>query len=703
MPAEAPILTREVFGNIGPLARAVFYGLSVASLACFGYGVYRRVRLWRSGRPDAAALKPGAALRRLFTQVLSQRTVRRRGAASVAHVLLFSGFVVLFIGTALLAVEHCGATALGRQPGNPLFHRGLYFAVYEAVLDTFGIALLAGCVIFARRRLKPPASLGHEAADWAALGALFALGVTGYLVEALRIIREQRPGAEFSFVGLAVARLFEACGLTPGGASPLHFGLWWVHAVLALGFIAVFPYTRLLHALAGALNLAAYPKQLGAMTPCSVEEFEQTGRIGVGAVEDFTRRQLLELDACVACGRCEEACPAFEAGKPLSPRALVQDLRAHLELRASCLRAPGAPPRARPERGGGDAVCGGAALHGDTIRAETLWSCTTCHACVEVCPLGVRPLEFITDLRRYLIGEGRLRGSAAVSLQKLQRAGNPWGLPAPDRLKWATGLEVPTVVDRPNFDVLYWVGCAAAYEPRAQKTARSVVQLLTAARVNFAVLGPSERCTGETARRMGDEFAFQELARANIETLARHGVRKILTHCPHCLNSFKHDYPQFGGQYEVVHHTEFFAELAAEGRLPLGAEPAAGLATRVTFHDPCYLARVNGLSHPPRRLLKLLPGADASGRFVEMPRHSGGAACCGAGGGRMWFDDQPAERIGRSRVEEALATGAQTVAVACPFCLTMLGDGVAAKHANARVCDLAELLAERLDTAEKPA
>jgi Fe-S oxidoreductase/nitrate reductase gamma subunit len=765
MPADAPTLTREVFGNIGPIARAIFYGLSVASLACFGYGVYRRVRLWRLGRPDKEPFKPGEALHRCFTHVFSQRTVLRRGAASVAHVLLFSGFVVLFIGTTLLAFEHFGAAVFGREPTNPIFHKGVYFALYEAVLDTFGIALLVGCVIFSRRRLRPPASLGHTAADWAILGALFTLGVTGYLVEGLRIIREQTHGAECSFVGLGVARLLQAGGLTGAGASPLHFGLWWVHAVLALGLVAAFPYTRLLHALAGALNLAAFPKRLGAMTVCSMEELEQTGLVGVGKVQDFTRRQLLEVDACVSCGRCEEACPAFEAGKPLSPRDVVQDVRAHLEAIAPLQRASGAS--------GIHAVRVAPSLHGDTIKAETLWSCTTCHACVEVCPLGVRPLEFITDLRRHLIAEAQLRGAPAASLQKLQRAGNPWGLPAQDRLKWATGLDVPTVQSNPNFDVLYWVGCAAAYEPRAQRTARSVVQLLKAARVNFAVLGPAERCTGETARRLGDEFAFQELAHANIETLTRHRVKKILTHCPHCLNSFKHDYAQFGGHYEVVHHTQFLAELVAQGRLsisprramvppmrvstdaasqsrqvldcgegvcgvtalvsgaPEAPTPAAAAvrATEsgdfadsvaalqdagapaeahrsaapppqeiVTFHDPCYLARVNGVTEPPRELLKLLDPVPAERRVVEMPRHGGRTACCGAGGGRMWFDDKPAERIGRSRVEEALATGAQTIAVACPFCLTMMGDGVAAREASVRVRDIADLLAEKLDT-----
>ncbi|MBT6449449.1 MAG: (Fe-S)-binding protein [Verrucomicrobiales bacterium] len=393
------------------------------------------------------------------------------------------------------------------------------------------------------------------------------------------------------------------------------------------------------------------------MEPISMEEVEETGEVGVGRLEQFTRLDLLRLDACVSCGRCEDLCPAHEAGKPLSPRDLVQDLRTHME---------GAAP---------------AALHGETIGAETLWACTTCNACNDICPLGVRPADYITDLRRYLIGEGELRGAPATSLQKMQRAGNPWGLPAQDRLKWADGLDVPTVADNPDFDVLYWVGCSAAYDRRTMKVARAVAQLLQRAQVNFAVLGPEERCTGESARRMGDEFLFQELAATNIETFTKHNVKKIVTHCPHCLNSLRQDYPQFDGHYEVIHHTQFLGELVAANKL----KAAAVMNESVTYHDPCYLARVNGITEAPRALLP---------EITEMPRHGCQTACCGAGGGRMWFDDPAEERTGSGRITEALDTGAKTVAVSCPFCLTMMTDGVAAKNDQVKVRDVSELMLE---------
>ena len=273
-----------------------------------------------------------------------------------------------------------------------------------------------------------------------------------------------------------------------------------------------------------------------------------------------------------------------------------------------------------------------------------------------------------------------MRGAPAMSLQKMQRAGNPWGLPAQDRLKWADGLDVPTVADNPDFDVLYWVGCSAAYDRRTMKVARAVAQLLQRAQVNFAVLGPEERCTGESARRMGDEFLFQELAATNIKTFTKHNVKKIVTHCPHCLNSLRQDYPQFDGHYEVVHHTQFLGELVAAKKL----KAAAVMSETITYHDPCYLARVNGITEAPRALLP--------DNLKEMPRSGCQTACCGAGGGRMWFDDPAEERTGNGRVTEALDTGAKTVAVSCPFCLTMMTDGIAAKDDSVKVRDVSELM-----------
>ncbi len=676
------LLSREIYGNIDAMSKGIFYGLATIALVVFAHGIYRRMRLWRLGRPDPAGVDWGATLRQLFSRVLSLRTLRgSRPRASCAHRLLFYGFLVLTIGTLLIAVEHVAASVAGRQPTEPLFHRGIYFAIYELVMDLFGLALLVGCSWFLLRRgglanegTGSTASIGRHWTDRLVLLALLVIGLSGYLVEGLRILWATTPQPGYSPAGLLAARGFEAIGVTAASATTIHFVLWWSHAVMALGLISLFPHTRLLHAIAGAIQLAIVNRQPGQMQPVSIEHVEETGIFGVGRLVDFHRHQLRELDACVSCGRCQDACPAHEAGKPLSPRDLVQDLRAALDQAAPLLR--------RGEEGG--------QLHGETIHPETLWSCTTCTACVTVCPLGISPLEMITDMRRHLVGEGQLRGSPATALQKVQRSGNPWGLPAEDRSNWREGLEVPTVGENPDFELLYWVGCAAAYDRRTQKIARAVVQLLARAKVNFAVLGPEERCSGDFVRRMGDEFLFQELAESNIATLDSHGLaspsprRRIITHCPHCLNSLVNDYPQFGGHYEVLHHSQYLAALVEGGKLEVGEKAAR----QITFHDPCYLARAQNVTAQPRQLVQI------SGNLVEMKRQRQQPSCCGAGGGRMWFDDGPDQRVGASRVTEALQTGAETVAVSCPFCLTMMSDGVAAEATGVDVKDIAELLLE---------
>ena len=676
-------LTREVFGNIDSVSKVLFYCLATLSVVIFGWGIWRRVRLWRMGRPSKAKVDWRAALRGFWAKVMTQHTVRRsRRRAGIIHALMFWGFSVLFVGTILIGIEEYASLILGRGAHDPVIHKGLYFAIYEVALDLFGLFFLVGCLWFIRRRLRAAkTSIGHNALDWVVILSFLAIGVTGYFVEGLRIIREATPHPELSFVGFGVSKLLGGLGVNEANVDPVHLALWWVHALLVFGIIAAFPYTRLLHVIAGVINLVSTGKHLGQLEPVTLEELEETGKVGVERLEDLTRQQLLSLDACVSCGRCEDVCPAFEAGKPLSPRDVVQGLHQAMDALS-------------PRSGEGESDAPG--LHGEVIGAETLWSCTSCSACTEVCPLAVDPVRLIVDMRRFLIGEGGLSGPPAAALQKMQRSGNPWGLAKQDRFDWAEGLEVPTVVTNPGFEVLYWIGCAASYDRRAQKVARAVVKLLEIAGVNYATLGPEERCNGESARRMGDEFLFQELAGHNVETLARYEVRKVITHCPHCLNSLKKDYPQFGGDYEVMHHTQLLSQLVLDGRLKVDseAELREGKRGRITYHDPCYLARVNGISEEPRRLIEAVRGPEA---LVEMERNRSGTACCGAGGGRMWFDDALDERVGGSRVREVIETGAQTVAVSCPFCLTMVGDGLAAKAPHMEVVDIAELLAEVIE------
>jgi len=478
-------------------------------------------------------------------------------------------------------------------------------------------------------------------------------------------------------------------GMTEAGARSAHRWFWWVHAGLVFGFIASVPYTRLMHFITGPLNLFFAPASLGRMVPLSMEEVEKTERIGVSAIDQFDQQQLLSLDACMECGRCQEACPAFATDKPLSPKKVVQDLKTLMTL---ALNEPRDLAPTETKRAPNGHV---PALHDDVIQAETLWSCTACSACVRVCPVRIDPLTMLTDMRRNRVGEGALSGTAATALRRMQSSGNPWGLPAAERGNWAEGLGVPTVKENPNFEVLYWVGCAGSYDRRAQKVSRAMVKLLKHAQVDFAILGREEKCTGESARRLGDEFLFQELAQINIATLSKYNVRKILTQCPHCLNSLLKDYAQFGGSYELIHHTQFLEQLLAEGRLKV--EGAATPGEAMTYHDPCYLARVNGIHQAPRDVL--MSGSSSASPafdFREMPRRREKTFCCGAGGGRMWMEEDPKKRVCSVRSAEALATGAKTVAVGCPFCLTMITDGVAAQNDSARVLDVAEILAEKL-------
>ncbi|HAM70581.1 MAG TPA: hypothetical protein DCM86_02945 [Verrucomicrobiales bacterium] len=425
--------TRETFGNISDGSRWVFYGLAVAATALFAWGLHRRVALWRQGRPIGlrallsgswreriSRWRPGA--RRIAIEGLGQERVRGRGLASGAHGLLFSGFMVLLLGTTLLEVDHLA----GMVSSNLHFHQGLYYRVYETTLDLFGVLFLAGCLLFLFRRVRRPPSVGHRASDWGVLAAFLAIGVTGFLVEGLRI-GWQRPegvGATCSPVGLWISTTF-LHGWGEGELRRGHVVLWWVHSLLVLGFIAAIPHTRLLHFIAGPLNLALAPATLGVLPPVRMEEVEATGRVGVGDVRHFTQQQLLSLDACVECGRCEEACPAFATAKPLSPKKVVQDLRGVMESLATPV----------PE--------GEAGVHGAVVGAETLWACTACSACTRVCPVRVDPVGLILELRRHLVAEGTLSGTAAVALRRMQSSSNPWGLPPGERGAWIEGLSKP--------------------------------------------------------------------------------------------------------------------------------------------------------------------------------------------------------------------------------------------------------------------
>ena len=658
--------TREVFGNITPWMRAAFYTLIFASLGVLAWQVAMRGRLWRKGQPNGFERDWRLWLRRLVVFAVAQKRVHRKSLGAALHLLLFSGFVVLTIGTTLLMIADQG-------PIN--FHRGWYYLVYELTMDVFGVALCLGCLLaFYRRIVRRPSSLGHNRRDWALLGLLLGLGITGFIVEALRLHYTEVPGpvGRWSVIGFGMRTAFLQ-QLDIGLARDLHLGFWWLHALLVAALFACIPVTRFLHVITGPMNIATRPERpMGALAPLRLEEVEKTGRVGVASIPDFSQQQLLSLDACMECGRCEDACPAWASGKPLSPKAVVVDLR-------------NAMGTARADK----------SVHGHVIAAETLWACTMCQACVRECPVLIGHVDLISDMRRHLVGEGQIAGPPAKAMAQSGKQFNPYGRSPGDRLAWAEGLSVPTVETNPNFEYLLWVGCAASFDPRAQKVARALVQLLEEAKINFAVMGREEHCTGDPARRIGDEFLFQDLAQRNVAKLNQRKVKKIVTPCPHCFNTLKNEYPHFGGNYEVQHHSQLLGELTTSGRFGSGSKSAGD----ITFHDPCYLARVNKETTAGRTVIE-----SATGRPLrEMPRRGEKTFCCGAGGGRMWFEEPPAQRVSLLRGAEAANTGAKTLATGCPFCLNMMSDAMPAVPGGEqiKVLDIAEVLLE--SRVKKPA
>lgn len=575
--------TREVFGNIAPWMQWAFYLLMTASLGVLVWRIYARAKLWQQGVPGGFETDWKLWLHRIRVFALGQKKVHRKTLGAFLHLLLSSGFIVLTIGTTLLMIAHAGPVD---------FHVGWYYLIYEFVMDVFGVAFILGCLLaMYRRRFRKPASLGHNRTDWLLLGLLLAMGVTGFVLEALRLHYTQVPTAlaRWSTIAWAMDQAFLS-GLSIESARTLHLATWWIHVFLVAGFFVAIPVTRFMHVLVGPANIAARPtRPMGALSLLPLEEAEKTGRIGVRELAHFDRQQLMSLDSGMECGRCEDACPAWASGKPLSPKALVQDLRQAMEH-----PVPGQP------------------VMGHALQAETVWSCTMCQACVHECPVLIGHVDLISDLRRNMVAEGELSGPPAKALGQLGKQSNPFGRPAKERFAWANGLDVPTVESNPGFNYLLWLGCSVSYNPRAQKVARSVVQLFQRAKLNFATLGQKERCTGDPARRLGEEFLYQDLAGSNVATLQASKVRKIVTPCPHCLNTLAREYPALGGHFEVFHHSELLAQLVDEGRL----KPAAASAERVALHDPCYLARAHDDVHSLRRVL-----APLGPNLKELPRH----------------------------------------------------------------------------------
>lgn len=666
-------VTREVFLRFSLAEKIIFYVLSILSLGIFGYAFWTQAKRWMQGREVLFAWdRIPERLLRVIKQVIAQAKLLRESYRGLGHLLVFWGFVVLFIGTVILTIEE----------DTPLhFFYGDFYLVYSWILDLFGVFLLGGLVLFGIRRYGlRPKGLSYKWDDHFLFWMLLVLGLTGFSTEIFRIAG---GGVAFpaypefervSFAGFAAARLFK--GTDPTLLQGLHRASWWVHGLLSLGFIAVIPYTKAFHFFSSLMNVFLAPfetKQHGIPSFIDIENAES---IGYHKLADFTKQELLSLDACTRCGRCQEVCPAYATQKPLNPKGVV------LDLRAVMVGERPLPPEAQQED---------QRLAGGVVTEDVLWSCTTCKACVEACPVEINQMGLILELRRTLVFEMQTPTALGQSLKRTTNSANPWGLPNEDRLAWAKGLDVPTVLDAKEYEWLYWVGCSASFDPRNQRIARSMVKLLGAAGVRYAVLGPEEKCTAEWARRAGEEGLFQMNTLENIETFKKYNVSKILTHCPHCFNTFRNDYPQFGFQAEVVHHSVFLKGLISQGRLKLSRRSSEPYV----FHDSCYLGRYNGEYDAPRGVL----GAVSTQPIHEMRRNREKSFCCGGGGGLSWMEEPPiGKKINHERLDEAVTTGAKNIAVACPFCVFMFDDALKVKNLEeeVKVKDLSEILADCL-------
>jgi Fe-S oxidoreductase/nitrate reductase gamma subunit len=625
------------------------------------YGLYRRFRLWRlGGKDERLSDLPSRAwslLVKTGADGLWHRRVIRSPYAGVMHAFIFGGFGLLLVGTSLDAIH----THVYR------FLEGNAYLGFSLATDVGGLLLLVGIGMAAYRRyVIKPAKLNNMLDDGVTLALLAIITVSGFMLEGLRIAATEldaHPGwAVWSPGGFVFAQAFHPLG--ENAILVLHREMWWGHMLVSMGTIAyVFvSFTRLSHMITSPLNMflrSQSPK--GVLQPIDLEA-ENIGTLGAAKIQDLTWKDLLDLDACTRCGRCQEVCPAAQTGKLLSPKRLIQNLKGHLVERGPVLLHN----RRNGEQNADETA---SAMIGDVITEDELWACTTCGACEEVCPVYIEPISKIVAMRRNLVLEqGSIPNTAMASLRSCQDRGHPWKGASASRTDWAAGLDVENISSNGDSGLLFWVGCTEGVQETAMGIPVALAKILKSAGVQISFLGHEESCCGHFARRIGDEYLFQCQAKANIETLNRHNVKKIITACPHCYHTLKYEYPQFGGEFEVVHHTEFILQLLEEGKLKFNTE----INKTVAYQDPCYLGRYHGIYEAPRKILAAIPGL----KVVEMEGCRSGSLCCGAGGGRMWIDEEPEQRVNRLRAKDALAAGADMVITACPFCLQMFKDAL---------------------------
>ena len=681
---------REILWNVpgGPWA---IYPIAIVVSIIFLYAIFIRfLEVWRRGKPEDRFhpfwSRIGNFIKVGVVEGLIHRKFLREFYPGIAHLLIFWGCIILLLGA--------GIDFLGHYWFHSWVH-GAPFLAASFIDDIGGLLVFIGAIIFIIRRYaqKPGAfqeRLDRSADDLIAISLILAVVITGFLVESFRIVAAE-PGTEaawyaWSPLGLGLSKTF--VGLTLATSLLLHKVFWFVHVILAVGavvYISLF-YNKLAHIIVAPANVffrSREPK--GALPFIDLEKAES---FGVSKIEDFTWKQLLDLDACTRCGRCQEVCPAYVSGQPLSPKKLIQSLKEHLleeskyPLKVKVPRTSVMIPQADPPR----------SLIGEVVPTDAIWSCCTCRACQEACPVYVEHINKIVDMRRNLVLEqAKVPELAEPILTSIEARGHVVIGTTNTRTTWEGELKVKHLAEDREVEVAFWVGCQASLEDRSLKIAHAFARILQAANVNFATLGAEETCCGDPARRMGNEYLFQLQAAKNVELLKNYGVTRIVTTCPHCFNVLKNEYPQFGGEFEVLHHSQLIARLIAEGRLKL----KSGLNGRITYHDPCYLGRHNDIYQPARDVL----GTLSPNGVVEMERSHWNSFCCGGGGGRFWVEGTQGKRISDVRIEDAIKTKATVVATACPYCLQMLEDAIKSKgvEESLKDLDIAELVVQAIE------
>ena len=660
----------------------VFLVVFVLAMGLFAWSVYRLIRYLRLGKPENRFDRPGSRLMKVLTVAFGQSKLLREPLAGVMHFFIFWGFVVL-----LSAVVE--SVAEGIFPGFSLSVLGTGMEGALAFLqDLFvGLVIVSVLVALFRRYVLRPKRLDlglHSKLDATAIlmTILFImLSMIGQNAAGM-VLGEVESSTRFlSELAVPLFSVMESSSVTTWFAI-----FWWTHIILVLAFLNYLPYSKHLHVLTSIFNVYFSSTQpRGALRPINLEA-ENVVQFGVADVQDLTWKQLLDGYTCTECGRCSTVCPANSTGKFLSPRKIIMDIRARLMEKAPLVTSGADAGRGMPE--GANNPLEKHLVH-DFITPGELWACTTCMACVQECPVNIEHVDAIVDMRRNLVlMESAFPPEVQVVFRNLENNFTPWAFAASNRADWAEGMNIPRMAGGGDIEVLFWVGCAGSYDTRYKKVTQAFSRLMQQAGIKFAILGTEEKCSGDPARRIGNEYLAQTLMKENVQTLSKYHVKKIVTSCPHCFNTLKNEYPQFGGIYDVVHHTDFLMQLVNEGKIRISAAHKA----KITYHDSCYLGRYNNVYDAPREAIQSVPGLE----LVEMNRSRSRGFCCGAGGGRMWMEEKEGKRVNIDRTEEALALKPDVIGTACPFCMTMMTDGVKAKEASesVEVKDIAEILFE---------